>query len=327
MVPARNGGREVATEVDFGKVYFKVTDKGEIMEPVHASMRLYVKTGQIYTLQGKPMISASGYRYLNKIASISIVKPQHVIVGDKPVFNPNIERDPRTKAVECVNIRAMGIGFSPTGNVVIIDKTLFFNIYTYFIQTLQAKMKESPKCALYGNAKQKPTTDGRWVFYLVEAPVGIWADVSSQPIMDALKDHTQRQRFGERIATTIVERNILKDHPAIAASGVILKPGEFGEYANVSVHGWRASQTARDISDIMAKVEKGDDEAKDFEIKREVVTVVTAEEEAEAIAEAKVDDGSAGAEHFGDPRHDEMPPDAFFEKQRQDAAAAKPVKP
>jgi hypothetical protein len=324
----------VALTADFGKIYFKVQD-GQIMAPVRADMTLYEKHGQIYSLKGKWSITASGYWHLNKVASISILKPQSVIVDGKPVPNPHIERNRRTKAIESVNIRAMGIGYSPAGNIVVIDKTLFYNAYTYFIQSIQAKMKrvvwkkdaegnrvptdekECPNCALYGIAEEKPTSDGLWAFFPTEKPLGIWINYQDQAIVDCLEEHTQRQRFGDRMATTIVERNVLKDHPAIAAAQVVMKTGPGGNYANVVVHGWRNDNTPRDLADLMKQAEDGG-ESKDFEVRKETIVDVEAEEEKEVLEEVAADDSKP--EKIGNPAKDHEPPEEFWEKKRADAA-------
>ena len=330
-------GKEIVLAADFGQVYIKVQPGGQIMAPVKASMTLFEGLGQIYKQKDKYLITAIGYRHLNKVASISIVKPQSVIVDGRAVPNPHIERNPKTRAVESVNIRAMGIGYSPAGNIVIVDKTLFYNIYTYFIQAVQAKMgrvkwrnengrnvktdeREFPNCAVYGIAEDKPDIKGKWVFFATEPPVGIWMNLEDQAIVDCLEEHTQRQRFGDRMATTILERNILKDHPAIAAAQVVLKTGQSGNQANVVVFGYRNDNTPRNIADIMKQAEGGED-SKDFEVRAEVITGVDAEEERAAAEEVSGDDKD---DKMGSPSHDPEPPDAYFEKEREAAAKARP---
>lgn len=330
------GGKELVLAADFGQVYIKVQPGGQIMAPIKASMTLFEGLGQIYKQKDKYLITAIGYRHLNKVASISIVKPQSVIVDGKPVPNPHIERNSRTKAIESVNVRAMGIGYSPAGNIVVLDKTLFYNVYTYFIQSVQAKMgrarwkneggrniktdeKEFPNCAVYGIADEKPKGTGPWAFFLTEDPLGIWVNYEDQAIGDCLEEHTQRQRFGDRMATTIVERNILKDHPAIAAAQVMMKTGPGGNQANVVVFGYRNDNTPRNIAEIMRQVDSGDD-SKDFEVQAETIVAVDVDEEKAAMEEVSGDDK---LEKLGDPGRDAAPPQAFFDKQAKELAKAK----
>ena len=328
---AEGQGKELVLAADFGQVYIKVQPGGQIMAPVKASMTLFEGLGQIYKQKDKYLITAIGYRQLNKVAAISIVKPQNVIVDGKPVPNPHIERNARTKAIGSVNIRAMGIGYSPTGNIVVVDKTLFYNVYTYFIQAIQAKMKrriwvnnkptekEFPNCAVYGVADDKPKIEGRWVFYPTDDVLGLWVNFADQAIVDCLEENTQRQRFGDRMATTIVERNILKDHPAIAAAQVLMKNGQGGNQATVVVFGYRNDNTPRNIADIMKQADSGES-SKDFEVQAEVITTVEAEEEKAALEEVAGDDK---AEKLGSPSRDQEPPEEYFRLQRE-AEAAKP---
>jgi hypothetical protein len=275
--------KKIALNADFGTVY-TIVRGGQIMAPVRAQMTLYEALGHIYKQQDKYLITASGYKHLNKVAAISLVTPQTVIVDGKPVPNPHIERNPRTKAIESVNIRRMGIGFSPTGNIVVIDKTLFYNIYTYFIQSMQAKMKRVKGCALYGIQGKKPDKGGSWAFFATEPPLGIWVNYEDQAMIDCLEEHTQRQRFGDRMAATIVDRNILKDHPAIGAAQVFAKQSQSGTCAYVTVYGYRVENNPRDISEVMSQAEGGA-ETKDFEIQAETIEEVSEEEEKAAMEE------------------------------------------
>jgi len=330
-----NAPKMLALAIDFGVVYTKVQD-GQIMAPIRADMTLQERLGQIYKQKDKYLVTATGYRHLNKVASISIVTPQSVIVDGHPVPNPHIERNSRTRAIESVNIRKMGIGYSPAGNVVVLDKTLFYNVYTYFIQSIQAKMKrvvwisgkptdkkEFPNCAVYGTADEKPKAAGRWAFFLTEEPLGIWINYEDQAINDCLEEHTQRQRFGDRMATTIVERNILKDHPAIAVSQVFEKTGNAGIQATVTIHGWRNDNSPRNISEIMRRAEDGKESA-DFEVQAEIITEVDTEEEKATRKEVVEAEGEAiGPEDMGNPAKDKEPPQEFFDRQARELAKEK----
>lgn len=324
-----NGAPAIDTRIaliaDFGKIYSIVrTQPGcapQIMAPVKAEMTLYERLGHFYKIVGKfdsetktkeikYNITATGYTHLNKVASISILTPQQLIVDGHPVPNPMIERDGKTKAITAVNIRKIGIGYSPAGNIVVVDKTLFYNIYTYLIQSIQKKMAavewktaeggkrvktdkpEHPDCAVYGVAKEKPKKDGSWYFLPTEGELGIWINYESPAIVDCLEEHTQRQRFGDRIAQKIVERNILKDHPAIGASQVFAQDSPSGARAFITVYGYRNENTPRDLTDIVKQIEAGE-ETKDFEVKAGVVDVAAEEEQAELETVAG-DEGEAG---------------------------------
>jgi hypothetical protein len=286
--PAAPEKRQLALTADFAEVYTIVRD-GQLMEPVRGRITLYKELGHLYEQRKGSndwRITAMGYRYLNRVASISLVSPESVIVDGRAVPNPHIERDSKTKAIESVNLRRMGIGFSPLGAIVVIDKTLFYNVYTYFIQSIQAKMAREAGCAVYGTQDMRPEKAGAWAWYGVEPPLGIWINYESAPILECLQEHTQRQRFGDRMATTILDRNILKDHPAIAAAQVYAKGGEGGVKAMVVVYGYRNALTPRNLSEIMRQAEDPAD-SKIFEHREETIAEVAPEEEKEVLEEEK----------------------------------------
>lgn len=261
--------------LDFATVLVK-RHGNQLLNPFEGQMALSERKGHLYKIKGKHAISSTGYVHLNKIASINLVTPQNVVVDGHSVPNPHIERHPLTRAVEAVAVRKVAIGFSPVGNIVAIDKTLFYNVYTYFIQSLQAKMKAKkygseelkfPGCAMYGTRRDRPKEEeggeAKWVFYETARPLGIWANYKHEAIVACLEDHTQRQRFGDRIAQKIVERNCLKDHPAIGISQVSVGYAEEDKkkenaIANVKIYGWRHELEASDISVAAEKAEKGD---------------------------------------------------------------------
>ncbi len=316
--------KEVALELEFGTLYCRVSGN-QILRPIKAQLGLYEEMGQIYAVKKEYAITHSGYLLLNKVASINLVTPQKVMVDERERPNPFIERNPKTKLIETVNIRKIGVGFSTVGNVVVVDKTLLYNIYAYFIESVQAKMKKyvwkanqktdeklHPNAAIIGTAGEKPTKDGRWAFFETVSPLGMWMNYEDPAIIDCLNEHTQKQRFGDRIAATIVERNILKTHPAIGISKV--QPQEGGapghKKAFVTVYGYRHEFGPVQIDEILAQAEAG---SKTLDIKAEVIEPEK-EEEAQAIDEVEKDE-RAGSPKDKTPAELEVPPDDYYLKQ------------
>jgi len=320
---AKTTNGKVAVSADFGEVYLKVKD-GQIMRPVRAQVTLFGRLNHFYKIKkDNYAITAAGYVHLNKVASINLVTPQHVIVDGQKQHNPHVERNPRTKAIETVNVRKLGIGYSPVGNITVIDKTLFYNIYTYFVQSIQAKMKkqewtwdaqkkksvptgklEHPDCAFTGTKADKPAS-GKWAFFETVAPLGIWVNYEDPAILDCLDEHTQRQRFGDRMAQKIVERNILKDHPAIGATKIEPQSKEGKDVAYVMVYGYRHDLEPTNMTEIADQVEKG---AENIEVKAEVIDEVPQEEEKQAVKEVAAEEM---AEKEKTPAEMEEPPKDF----------------
>jgi hypothetical protein len=281
----------VGLTFEFGKVYVKVRGN-EILEPIKATFMLFERLGHIYKPGKSWAIAGIGYRLLNTVSSVSLVCAQKVVVDGREQPNPYMERDENTKLPQIVHIRKLGIGMSMIGNIVVIDKTLSYNIKTYFLQSIQKKMKEKredgtplhPNCGKLGVKMKKPEEKGEWAFFEIEAPIGVWVNYSDPAILDCMDQHVQRQRFAERIAESIVSRNILKDHPAIGVSTVTPKTSEAGTVAYVTVYGYRNAIEPKNISEILAQTEQGEE---GIEVKAETITEVPLEEEESAIDEVE----------------------------------------
>jgi len=321
-----NGKRIALTTADLGILHFRVKDN-EIMRLIKSDMTLYEKMGHFFKMKDDYPISYEGFKHLNKVASINIVTPQKVMIDERERLNPHVERNPKTKMIETVTIRKIGIGYSPAGNITVIDKTLFYNLYSYFIESVQAKMKrvkwdkgkptnekQYPDCAEVGTEDKKPSKEGSWVFFETMSPLGIWINYEDSAIQDCLNEHTQRQRFGDRIAQTIVERNILKDHPAIGISKVQAKDGQQGLTATVPVYGYRHEYGIPQINEILAQAEKGEEA---IEVKAEVIEEVEYEEEAEVMKEVVEDEGPKKKKGKTPAEMDEPPDDFQLSRERE----------
>jgi len=309
--------RVIALTAAFGDVYIRATKDGQIMRPIKAQITLFEKAGHFYGIPGKYdpktgktekkyAITSGGYTHLNKVASISILTPPTVVRDGVEQPNPYVERNAKTRAIESVIVRKIGIGYSPAGNITAIDKTLYYNPYTYFIQSIQAKIKKvkwvdgkktdekaNLNAAVYGTAEEKPERSGSWAFFPIQDPLGLWINYEDEAIIDCLEEHTQRQRFGDRIAQKIVERNILKDHPALGVSNVIAVPGnvpEQGQRATVEVYGYRHDMGYADLKDLMRQAAKG---AGEVEVQAEVIVAVDDEEERATIGEMTEEERAA----------------------------------
>jgi len=235
------GETKTSTAADFGKVWFAVGPDGKLLKPFAASIRLFERAGHLYKVPGGGKagdrwgITMPGYSVLNKVASVSVLTPPCVSFGGREVSNPYVERNAVTRAIESVIIRKVALGMTPVGNVVVIDKTLYYNPYTYFLQSIQAKARRKvwemgkmtnklahPDAARLGTKDVQPegATAGRWIFKPIDETIGYWINIDDSAIQEVIDEHLQRQRFGDRIAQTICARNALKDHPAIAVSQV-----------------------------------------------------------------------------------------------------------
>ncbi len=211
-------------------------------------------------ISGKAAINSGGYNKLNQIACINLIKPNSTIVDGTLKPNPHVQMDPTGKYITMVWTRTVGIGFSPVGNLVLVDKSVVFNVWTYYVQSLQAKIKSAPACGVMGRSNNRPqswkgieekwakTTKGKsykdkkevtvkpnddcdLVFIPIDCIIpprgtdpgmflGLWVDITHPEIQACYNEHMQRQRFADRIADTICGRNVLKAHPAIGMGDI-----------------------------------------------------------------------------------------------------------
>lgn len=210
----------------------------------------------------KPMITGEGFDRINQFAGIDIFRPKTVIVSDgQERGNPYFQLDPKTGAMLSVFMRGIGIGYGPTGNLVAVDQTVFLNLQTMLVQEVQSKLKKHPQLGVVGTAADKPTlisfykvtrkqvdgdwqnfTDaepseiqvrGAWTYIALTDQIGYWVNVSHPEIMAAFDSYSQKQRFLERTAFTILKRLILSAHPAIACKTPVVTEKIVGRYAKV----------------------------------------------------------------------------------------------
>lgn len=256
----------------------------------------------------KPMICAGGYDKANQYAGIEVIRPKTVIIeGGREVGNPYFEKD-KNGALVSIFIRGIGIGYAPTGSLAIVDQTVFVNLNTLLVQEVQAKLKYDPTIATLGVENEKPKefvayftkwnketrkkevvseknveVKGAWLFLPVHANMGYWINLAHPDIQAAVDGYTQKQRFLERTATTVLKRLILSTHPAIATKTPILTGEKGREKAHIFVYGFRAEagdakKKREDLESLAAKLSAGEASA-DMEIIQGEAKDITTEAE------------------------------------------------
>ena len=298
---------------------FVTRDSQGVVRMITAPMTLRKDLGDIDIISKKPMITKDGYMKINRVAGVNLLTPPSLIVDGIAQSNPHIEKHPTTKTIQSVSIRRIGIGYNPIGNLMAIDKTLYFNIRTYFIQDLQSKMNKFPACAVLGQKGKVPKskkycpvtwkksssgknypeygaeTDANFnpdnmVFYEIEDPVGIWVDISHPEIQALFDTHTQRQKFGDRIAQSIVDRNILKDFTAISQ----VQLDEKGNFARIVVYGHKHDMDFHKLDDMSGKIAAGEVDRGEIEHRASIIDV-----EVEEVHQAEAEEAAAPEEASG----------------------------
>lgn len=270
-------GKEVVTLG--GAELFVRRDGAGVIRPM--SMRITLKKGRdTYVVSGKTHISHMGYQACNVIANLSIMRPNTIFVDAVERSNPYIERNPVTQEAVNVHARSLAIGFAPTGNPVIVDKTVILNLRQYFLTDLKSKINKFPECGYFGAGKiGEPvckewfTKDGKREIKARENAVmrfmptneitpgdyvGYWFDVSHPEIISVYEQQRTRQQFAERNAISMASRNAMAEHPCMPVKDCTAEVNPRTGDAVVLVHGYRHDASGDDLKELAQAAANGD---------------------------------------------------------------------
>jgi len=277
----------IKTELGNPEVFVKKTDKGEI-QSIKASMTLKETKGHVAVIEGKTMITANGYYYLNKIAGLSVITPPTLSIdGEKEAPNPYPIIDEKSGRISKVWVKKNVVGYGPTGNLAITSNTFSYDIQMYFIKDLVGKVikdKTAGRICMETQLTEQQKQTG--AFYLIEGELGVWVDFSNYNVLKAIKTMSENKVFAERKAQTICERNAMKRHPAFANIYVDAKGTENNRTAEVTVIGYSHNFNAEKLSEISERAEKGES-GEEIQIDGEKVQIINTEDtsDEEALVE------------------------------------------
>jgi hypothetical protein len=260
--------KEVATLGD-GQVFVKRTEEGQ-MCAVKSEIELSLREKDLCQVPGgSVMITASGLDRLNKVAGLTVIKPPQIAITVERrgypettmVENPYIEYS-EDGAIKVVTVECLAIGLSPVGNWCITQERLRYDLVQYFAADAWNKVKKYPDCGRFMTKKfHDRDGDGRmWIPIMMDT--GLSVDISHPEITSVITGHITRQKFAERIASTICRRNAMKRHPSIAKSLVIPEQG----YGYVEVIGWQHDQTADGLKKMAAQAVAGELPSSEVEV-------------------------------------------------------------
>ena len=201
----------------------KQTEDGEITQ-MHTKVQLRGDRGEFYPRSMKDfekdmwvkrkVITAQGYARLNTWIGVTFSSPPNINIGESSVGNPYIER--MGASVQRVTVRRVGIARNAAGSLSAIDLTVTYDLDDYLIGEVWAKWQPQRKqnaCAAWGRVLGDPTNANvQENEKMIECPGGIYlvVDLSKKEVLELWSAHLQRQKFAERNAVSICERNILK---------------------------------------------------------------------------------------------------------------------
>jgi len=221
------------------------TGRGGIVKSFIAEVPLSEAHGELMEVPGTGVsITAAGYYRLNRVAGVSILTPATVVVDGVPRGNPYLVHD-ENGTLKDVYVRKVAVGYAPTGQLVVVDQTVHFQVEAYFKRDLMKKYRAS-KGAIgritTKEAARKEIETGKYMFVPIRDNVGLLVDLSHPDVQRVLETHIENALYGDRKAATIAERNALKKHPALAIQRVNAIGEKGHRVAKVPVHGWVAEE-------------------------------------------------------------------------------------
>lgn len=281
--PKLDEKKDALVPAQFGdpQIFVKLTPDGRLLA-LKAKVVLREELGHMYEVHGKMSITSNGYHFLNQFAGISLVSPHQIMLPDGvAVPNPYPVPDEKTGYTRAVWVRRIAYGLSPMANLVLVDRSLFFDLKAYLLEDMVKKVNKFDGLGKFMKqedvAAHEVQTQKKGWFLPVEAEIGIWVDLSHKEVLQAIETHTQRMRFAERIATSICERNCLRAHPAIARSQVLTQGSKGARYAETIVFGFRHDLDRKQMTQLATSVAEGDEERYKAEARTLGMTVETHE--------------------------------------------------
>jgi hypothetical protein len=293
---------------------------GKAIRAVRQSIRLDPAKGETFAISARGpnkewikvhSMTAAAYQRCNQIVGVTFYTPQ-LIKDDDGHDRPNPHFDRQGEAIRRVKIRKVGIGRNALGNMMAVDYTLSYDLGTYLAQDLLSKWQghrdsQLGDWAVLGgrtipdDCKGKP---GRWFGVAIPMPdLFLWLNGSRKEVVALIAEHVNRQKFAERNATTICERNILRR---------FIPSAKLDASLTVTVTGWIAPD--RDmvaIGEMAARAEQCGIKLEDgapVEVVRESDAIADAEEIDGVLAGEADEDMVVGAESEGEPADTDVSP-------------------
>lgn len=196
-----------------------------LIRSMQVSIPLSVSRGEIYPMAvwskdgGRSLkypLTAQAYYRMNQFGGVTLITPD-TVVDDEGKTRPNPYLHRESDEIKYVRVRKIGVGRNATGNLVAYDYTLTYSLSGYLAQDLMSKYLPKGKDAtpkrwgiLFPAALPAPTDAGVWNGYSIPGGLKLWANVLDKEVISIVQEHLNRQRFCERNAITIAERNVLK---------------------------------------------------------------------------------------------------------------------
>lgn len=274
----------------------KFTKTGAV-RALRTMVRLNPDAGHVYEMNGKQLITAAGYDYLNNALGVTFFMPPTVTGEDGSEHcNPYVIRDKHDNVLR-IKIRCVGVGRNATGNWVAQDSTLYYDLVPMMAQDVLSKWKpygQEPKDwgTLYDceTVPQEVIDDPKIKCLAIPGGYVLACKLSGE-MLEVVSGHAHRVRFATRNAETIVKRNILKRFMGLAQ----LDDNQDG-WCTVPVMAWPQAdrETIEEVERLVQRAQDGIvDIATPLKIESAQTILDSADGERAALVGESHEDGSA----------------------------------
>jgi len=231
-------------------------------------------------------ITAQGFQRLNNWIGVSFSSPDTLQVGDKIVGNPHIEKTGMT--TNRVTTRRIGVGRNSAGVLMAVDITVTYDLDDYAASEIFSAWTPGFKDKQpqpWGRIVSDPTMDKlKPTEKVVACPGGIYlvVDLTNPKVIGLYKQMMERQKFADRNALSICDRNILKKFVGTAFA-------DSEGYVNV-VHWSQPDRTRDQMKRIFEKIQKGEVNIDGEDVQAEKVVEAVDYEEAVAVLAGEGED-------------------------------------
>lgn len=272
-------------------------------------------------------LTASGYFHLNQFAGVSFATPETLLAPDgRTTGNPHITRNEHGE-ITMVKVRRIGVGRNAVGNMIAVDLTVTLDLATYFAQDVWSQWARGDSTKPWGvlcdadtnHAVDGAPATGRYRKLRCPGGVVLALDLSHMAVIKLFGEHINRQKFAERYAITVCERNILKKFLAVTYAP---------ESLIVPVVSWQTQDRSwREVLDVAEQVAKTGNATELDAVERETVDATKDDLEQATVGDADEENRGADPSPFEAPTHDggEDHELATLRKQTQDALNKVPV--
>jgi len=285
----------VTGEDDGGKVLTlcRLTSDGTIQQ-MRTRLVLRSDRGEYYPMKARDesgndvyrkVITAQAFSRINNLLGVVFSSPPTIQIGKDVFGNPHFSRD--GASVQRVTVRRVGFGRNITGNLVFSDLTLTLDLDDYLATEVWDAWKPwraADKPKPWGRVSGTKFPDLKPTEKEIACPGGIYLAVNllDQKVISLWSQHMQRQKFAERNAVSICERNILKR---------FLGQSYAGPDGSVVVTHWsQPDRNRHTMESIIERIQRGEVTIEGESVKKEESSEVVDIHEAKAALSGEGED-------------------------------------